>query len=355
MQQDKRSAMTFQVLHALYRTASTASNLKDFSVGVVRILCNAFGATEIRLVVSNPRINVFFTSTFKCTGEGCSRKAVVTKGTRSILSASDRKILDSCETEYTDTMMRHPLIFINTLGFIEVDRAGGEPFDECDFTSFHAITEQVSLCVKNFNLFEENRRLVINSVNTFKECLGMHTPTSDIEMTFFKKILHEIALKIDITEQQARSLEYAAILHDAGKFQIPQELLEKQQPLTDEEKELIKNHPARGADLFKDFDALKPVIPIILHHHEKYDGTGYPKGLKATKIPIEARVMSVLDSFDAMYFGRSYRDGLSFEDTCSELRKNSGTQFDPTIVEIFITIASRKTFRNLLNKLTKKV
>ena len=348
--------MTLQVLHAIYRTASTAANLKDFSAGILRILSNAYAAEEIKLIVSNPRINLFLTSTYRCGSENSQRKIVMTKGSRASLCAVDRECFDACDTRSDDSFMRHSIVFINVLGFIEIKRGrDAEPFDDQDARNFHAITEQIAICVKNFNLFEENQRLICHSVNTFKECLGMHTPTSDIEMTFFKKIIQAIAKKIDLSQQQLRALEFAAILHDAGKFQIPQELLEKQQPLTDEEKDLIRRHPVCGAELFKDFDALKPVVPIILHHHEKFDGTGYPKGLKGERIPVEARVMAILDSFDAMYFGRSYRKGLSFEDTCAELRKNGGTQFDPSIVNIFLSIVERKSFRNILNKLTKKV
>jgi HD-GYP domain-containing protein (c-di-GMP phosphodiesterase class II) len=155
---------------------------------------------------------------------------------------------------------------------------------------------------------------------------------------------------MNLTQYQIQSLEYAASLHDAGKFQISQDLLQKVQPLTCEERELIKNHPKKGADIFKGVDALKPVLPIILYHHEKYDGTGYPKGLKKNQIPAEARILALIDAFDAMYFGRSYRHTASLEDTMNEIKHNSGTQFDPEIVDAFIGILCKPTTKKYLKR-----
>lgn len=348
---EQKVNISFQILHAIYRIASSTPNLNEFGSGLVRILSNAFAAKSVVFVSAVPNKNSYVKVT------NSSDKGIKVKvGTRSILSKSEQLVISECDTIIEDRLLSIPLIFINTLGFIQIKKSSNEnKFEDLDFKIFHAIAEQVAICVKNFQLLDEHHRTVLSSIKTFTECLGFHTATSKIEMDFFNIVVEEMAMEIGLSQNQVRALEYAASLHDAGKFQISQQLLDKKKPLTDEEKDIIRNHPSKGAELFEDFDALAPVIPIIKHHHEKFDGTGYPDGLKGNKIPIEARIMAILDAFDAIYFGRSYREAISLQNSIDELKKNSGTQFDPELVEIFVDIISLKSIRNILNKVQKTV
>src|SRR6185503_7377039 len=146
-------------------------------------------------------------------------------------------------------------------------------------------------------------------------------------------------------------LHYASILHDAGAMDVPYDILAKTSQLTPEEFKVIRNHPAKSVELIRPVEFLKPVLPIILYHHEKYDGSGYPSGLKKEQIPLGARIIAVIDAFEAMVQGRPYRNPMSIEKSLEEVHRNSGTQFDPKVVEALAVLTRQKKFRKLLSLL----
>jgi HD-GYP domain-containing protein (c-di-GMP phosphodiesterase class II) len=137
---------------------------------------------------------------------------------------------------------------------------------------------------------------------------------------------------------QLQELEWGGLLHDVGKIGIPEKVLNKPARLTDEEFAIIKHHPARGYAVLKPIGTLKDVLDIVLHHHEVPDGTGYPKGLKGDAIPLLARIVHVVDAFDALTSDRPYRRPYSPEKAISILRQDAGTKFDSIIVEFFIEV-----------------
>ncbi|NLC44466.1 MAG: diguanylate cyclase [Clostridiales bacterium] len=143
---------------------------------------------------------------------------------------------------------------------------------------------------------------------------------------------------LGLSDEDKKTLQYGAYLHDIGKINIPEEVLNKKMPLTPEEWEILKQHSSNGVGIISPVECLEHVKPVILHHHERYDGKGYPHGLKGQEIPYLARVMTVVDSFDAMSSNRTYRARKSFDDAIEEIRRCSGTQFDPEIAEVFINI-----------------
>lgn len=145
-----------------------------------------------------------------------------------------------------------------------------------------------------------------------------------------------IADKLGLAERDKKNLVYGAYMHDIGKINISGAILNKKMPLTTEEWEALKQHPAHGVEIIRTVGSLKDIIPLILYHHEKYNGTGYPEGLSGESIPYLARVLTVIDSFDAMTSNRPYNKRKTYEEGFAELRKYKGTQFDPHIVEAFI-------------------
>lgn len=140
-------------------------------------------------------------------------------------------------------------------------------------------------------------------------------------------------------ESDLGDLETAALLHDIGKIGIPDAILNKPAKLTEDEYELMKKHPEYGWAVLRQVPGMDRASLLILHHHESYDGRGYPGGLKADEIPIGSRIVSVIDSFDAMVSNRPYRNGLPFEEAERRLLEASGTQFDPSVVKIFLPLA----------------
>ena len=143
---------------------------------------------------------------------------------------------------------------------------------------------------------------------------------------------------LGLPEEELHKLKIGGLFHDIGKIGIPDSILLKTTKLTDDEYSEIKNHPSIGAHILSNASTFEDIIPIVKHHHERYDGRGYPGKLKGEDIPYLARIAAVADSFDAMTSKRTYRDSLSLDVVKEEIEKNKGTQFDPKIAEVFLDI-----------------
>jgi diguanylate cyclase (GGDEF)-like protein len=151
-----------------------------------------------------------------------------------------------------------------------------------------------------------------------------------------------LAEELGFSENVRRTLRIAGLLHDVGKICIPDRILRKPGPLTDEEYEIIKQHIVIADYLLVDLPNVDEVRSAVLHHHERFDGSGYVRGLKGEEIPLLGRLMAVADAFSAMVLDRPYRQGRSFEEALDELRRCSGTQFDPQMVDAFVRAVERQ-------------
>ena len=152
----------------------------------------------------------------------------------------------------------------------------------------------------------------------------------------------DIANKMGLAEDVVENIRKAALLHDLGKISIPDHILMKPGKLSEEEIEIIKKHPENGAKIIEPVEPLRNAKDIIRHHQECYDGSGYPDGLKGEMIPLGARIIAVADSFGAMTTDRPYRKALSIEEAVKEVKRCSGTQFDPDIVSKFLALLKEK-------------
>lgn len=150
-----------------------------------------------------------------------------------------------------------------------------------------------------------------------------------------------IAGQLGWTTSQVKPLRFGAILHDIGKIYIRESILRKAGPLTPEEWDEMKRHPTIGADLVRNVSYLAATIPIIQHHHERWDGNGYPNGLSGEDIPMGARIVTVADCYDAMTTMRVYHDASSPQAALNEILENSGSRYDPTVVEAFMAIQTK--------------
>lgn len=147
-----------------------------------------------------------------------------------------------------------------------------------------------------------------------------------------------IGKQLGLSDYDLKTLQIGGLFHDIGKIGVPDSILLKTSKLTDDEYSEIKNHPSIGAHILSNATIFKDIIPIVKHHHEKYDGTGYPSKLKGEDIPLFARIAAIADTFDAMTSKRTYRDSLGLDIVKSEIERCKGTQFDPHIADIFLDI-----------------
>ena len=149
-----------------------------------------------------------------------------------------------------------------------------------------------------------------------------------------------IGKELGLSEDEIKTLRIGGLFHDIGKIGIPDSILLKEAKLTDDEYSQIKNHPSIGAHILCNAEVFKDIIPIVKHHHEKFDGTGYPGKLKGEDIPYMARIAAIADTFDAMTSKRTYRNALPLDVVTAEIERCSGTQFDPAIAKVFLDILS---------------
>lgn len=148
-------------------------------------------------------------------------------------------------------------------------------------------------------------------------------------------------MQMGLADDALEKLRIAALLHDIGKIGTYDDILNKAGKLTDAEYEAIKQHPARGAEMLAPIRQLHDIIPAVRGHHERYDGAGYPDGLKGENIPLAARILAVADTFDSMTAERPYRATLGKARALEEIQRHAGTQFDPVVVEAFLRMESR--------------
>lgn len=179
------------------------------------------------------------------------------------------------------------------------------------------------------------RNNILDALN--KELLLKHEDIKE-HINRVKKYAFELGKKMNLSEKELKKLRMLAKFHDIGKVGIPEEILSKPGELTKEEYEIIKTHSEKGYRIAMFNPELKKIAGCILAHHERYDGTGYPLGLKGDDIPLLARIINVVDSYDAMTNKRIYKERISSEEAKNELRKNAGTQFDPVVVDKFLEL-----------------
>jgi response regulator RpfG family c-di-GMP phosphodiesterase len=174
------------------------------------------------------------------------------------------------------------------------------------------------------------------------EALGSALDSRDVGTEAHSRRVHGYALatarEYGVPEADLPDLEHGVLLHDIGKIGIPDAILLKTGPLTAEEWQTMRRHPEIGKRLIESVPFLRGAVPIIYCHHEKWDGSGYPRGLRGEEIPLAARIFSVVDAFDAMTFDRPYSTAIPFDAAYSEIKRCAGSHFDPSVVEAFLRV-----------------
>ena len=299
-----------------------------------RLFCQFFNAQYCLIVLLEPGKKF---STIKCLIKD-NKKLIVDRRLR-VNGRVETRIVKSSSAVRKGNLLGVPIICEDVLGLIIIKRVKvNQPFDKFDQEMLMNMAEQAVIGIKNLQLYEEQQKIVFGSIKSLVTLLNTRVPQEYTHSLHFSKLVCALGAEVHLGEKQIESLKYASLLHDTGKIDIPAEILTKTTKLTSEEYDIIKKHPLKGVQILRPLQILRPVIPIIMHHHEKYNGTGYPSRLRGGQIPLCARIMSVADAFDAMVYGRPYRQRMDIDSAVREIKKKSGTQFDPKIVEAFLRV-----------------
>ncbi len=208
-----------------------------------------------------------------------------------------------------------------------------------------AVSLTVASMLQNQRLQDKRiQRQVRQMQNSVVCALSMLLDLKDLRTGVHATRLAEWGVRVGehlgLSREDLRDVENASLLHDIGKVGVPEEILNKRAPLTRDEYDLVKKHSEYGWAILRNIPYLENSSLLVLHHHERWDGKGYPGALRGEEIPLGARIVAVVDAFDAMLSTRCYREGLEMEEVLRRLRGAAGTQFDPQIVELFIRLSS---------------
>ena len=194
---------------------------------------------------------------------------------------------------------------------------------------------------KFFDLSRQMRSMYMESINALIKAVDAKDPFAKEHSKHVSEYSVGIARMLGLSDGDIEVIRFAALLHDVGKISIKDEILVKKEKLSKREFEILKRHPEVGVNILKDLRFLEKEIPMILHHHERFDGSGYPHGLSGREIPLGARIIAVADAFDAMVSGRTYKKKVPFQIAVREIHRGNGTQFAPEIVDVFIKMAEQ--------------
>jgi len=241
----------------------------------------------------------------------------------------------------------------DVIGVMEILNSKSEnSFGKDDLELFQAFANQAAVAVENARLYSSLESNYLNTVKALANTIDAKDSYTRGHSQRVSEYSLAIGRKYGLSKKELKELQYGSLLHDIGKIGIPNRIIGKPGRLTDIEFSSIKQHPGIGASIVIPVSFLQDKIPAIKYHHERYDGKGYPDGISGDDIPLFARIVAVADTFDAMTSTRPYRDGLSMNIAIEEIKKNSGTQFDPKVVDAFLEAvkSEEKLFKNLCKK-----
>lgn len=214
-------------------------------------------------------------------------------------------------------------------------------FTERDLKLAYGIAHYASLALNNALLISEIKDLLIHTVIALASAIDAKSRWTQGHSERVSDFIVAVATKMGMGLEEIESLRLTGLLHDIGKLGIPEEILNKPSKLTEEEYEVVKKHPLLGAEILSTIKQFRSMFSAIASHHERYNGKGYPKGLKGEEIPLVGRILAVADAYEAMTAARPYRKPRSHEEIINELIENKGKQFDPKIVDIFLKILKK--------------
>lgn len=224
-----------------------------------------------------------------------------------------------------------------------------DEFDSMDSKLLNSIANESAIYLENSMLFEDVHDLMMGLLHSLTSAVDAKDAYTCGHSERVALLSRHLARQIQLPEAEIERIYMAGLLHDVGKIGVPENVLQKTGRLTAEEFEQMKRHPQIGARILRDIKQIEDIIPGVLHHHERYDGRGYPAALSGERIPLMGRIICLADCFDAMTSNRTYRKALPLEVALTEIRRCSGTQFDPRLTESFLQVGAER-YRELLRE-----
>ncbi|OGW80214.1 MAG: hypothetical protein A3G33_05435 [Omnitrophica bacterium RIFCSPLOWO2_12_FULL_44_17] len=343
-------ALALSTIHSVHRVMASSVRLNDLIPRVGRLCAQVLKAQKCAVYLLDPDRH-YLIPKFSF-GEENGRKRRIRIG-----SGIEGHVAETAEFYFTRKCLAVPFIEDDVVGVVTLkDKMGDTPFTKTDLEILKTLSEQAVGAIKNAQLFEETEQLTLSSVKTIGELLALSYSGGEyVHHPVFGEITYRIGQDLGISGADLTNLHRATYLIDAGHLGTPDHILMKKDKLTQQEFDEVKQHPNRGAAILQQISSLRPLIPIILHHHERYDGKGYPNHLKGEDIPIGARIIALVDAFIAMLCERPYREGKGLNDAIKEVKRNSGSQFDPRVVESFMRVVNDVTIREQLEKISNEM
>jgi len=238
-----------------------------------------------------------------------------------------------------------PVLFQGkALGAVSAYSRKSRLFAKEEIEVMNIFASQVAIAIQESKYYDDIRKNYFNTIHALVLAIEARDPYTRGHTDRVTKYALGIARNLNIDESDIEMLRYAAKVHDIGKISIPDVILNKPGRLTPTERAMIELHPIKGVEMLEPLEFLRPAIPIVRCHHERFDGAGYPDGLEKENIPLLARILSCADSFDAMTSERPYRNRkLTIEEALNEIRNNAGSQFDPFVARLFIKSVRQKS------------
>jgi putative nucleotidyltransferase with HDIG domain len=221
---------------------------------------------------------------------------------------------------------------------LAINRQQGRLFSDTDQSLFSALAGQTAIAIENAQLFEDVRDISVATISSLATAIDARDPYTRGHSEEVTQIVVNLARELGWQGADLEMLEFAALLHDVGKIAVPDDILRKPGDLVPDEWNIIYLHPYHSAQILRPVEPLHKIIPWIYHHHERWDGEGYPDRLKGEAIPEGARIIAVVDTFNAITTNRPYHKALSEQKAMDEIARNAGKQFDPTVVKAFVKI-----------------
>ncbi|MBI4004457.1 MAG: HD domain-containing protein [Candidatus Omnitrophica bacterium] len=271
----------------------------------------------------------------------------VAKEGRPMCGPGKASILGFTGQEKEGTILCVPLTLrdrpIGVIGILREEAT--RTFTEDDESLMASIGVQMAVAIENYRLNLDIERTYVETIMALALAVEAKDPYSaghSKRVGFYSRKIGEI---MGLDEETLRVLNDAGVLHDVGKIGIKDEILLKPDLLTTDEEKIMQQHPVIGEAIVKPVRSLQKVGTLVRHHHERFDGTGYPSSLKGEEIPLGARILSVADTYDSMVTDRPYRKRLAIEDAKAELQRLAGVQYDPTVVQAFLRVLAEKEQR----------